>query len=951
MEADQTVVTPKSAVAKELVNMGYALVSKYGDQYKVEDKAEDLKWIDDNGDQQETATLVGDQIPDTVTYLVQPITYTITYQNASGSPAAAESELNALTAAAGTPAADADGKNPTRYTRKDTFTAKNPDRVYENSKWYQCSHWTLGDNTSDNTAGGLVGTKEYENLVVEQGTVGNLTFIANWGAVSDLGNLTVQKTVEGNAGDKRKDFHFTVTLSDTSISGTFGDMEFIDGKAAFTLKDGESKTAAGLLAGMTYTVTETESNRDGYVTGTSGATGMIAKDTPATASFTNTKNVGSLIVSNTVAGDFGDKNKKFHFTVSLTDAGGSRVNGTFGGVTFADGAAEFELRDDQSRELTGIPSGTKYKVMGEEAPGYTVAGTGSEGTIDAGTKTAAFTNIYTLQPVEADSAELGINGTKTLEGREFREGDEFRFVVRNSENAPEGQPLPTSAECVVNPESGNSTDIKFGRFTFVKPGTYLYMISEYLPQNDGADIIPGVTYDTAAYRLTVNVEDNKAGALVISNIRLERSDRIEVGQWTQLYYGKVLPLHAYCKFTNIYSAKEQTVALTGTKHLENKKLSDYGNRQFMFIVEAVGKKEADGSFVKDPMQPMPVGSKEGFFIHSNLQTGGIVLPGNTFTQEHIGAEYRYTITEYQPTTTGRYDGTGLDGAVKNADGKWVYKGVTYDDHVHTVDVAVNTVTNENNEDEIKVAVNHDTHGSGAMENFIFTNSYNASVSIPLTGTKKLAGRNFVQSDRFTFHITPEDGAPAPVDDDGKTVTQVVVEPADGNATGIDFGTLHFNVGHMNFETEKIFTYKLTEAEGTAAYMAYDTAERVIRVKVKDDGCGNMTAELVSQLDELVWINVYAPEVTETPTPTPEANMSVGDGEKPNTPAEPGKPDQPDSEKPTGQAEQVSAIENPPKTGDETNPNIWFAIMGFPAACLIAVLVMIEQRNKRAKHRK
>lgn len=57
------------------------------------------------------------------------------------------------------------------------------------------------------------------------------------------GSLTVTKTVDGNGGDKTKDFHFTVTLSDQSFSGTLGDMEFTDGVATFTLKHGESKTA------------------------------------------------------------------------------------------------------------------------------------------------------------------------------------------------------------------------------------------------------------------------------------------------------------------------------------------------------------------------------------------------------------------------------------------------------------------------------------------------------------------------------------------------------------------------------------------------------------------------------------------------------------------------------------------------------------------------------------
>ena len=107
----------------------------------------------------------------------------------------------------------------------------------------------------------------------------------------DTGNLTVSKVVAGNAGETDEGFRFTVTLSDTSINDTFGDMTFTDGVADFTLKHGESKTATGLPAGITYTVAEDDYSDDGYVTTKTGDTGTIAKDGTSTAVFTNTKDV------------------------------------------------------------------------------------------------------------------------------------------------------------------------------------------------------------------------------------------------------------------------------------------------------------------------------------------------------------------------------------------------------------------------------------------------------------------------------------------------------------------------------------------------------------------------------------------------------------------------------------------------------------------------------------
>ena len=104
------------------------------------------------------------------------------------------------------------------------------------------------------------------------------------------GSLTVSKTVAGNDGDTSKAFHFTVTLRNTSLSGTYGDMTFENGVATFALKHGGNKTASGLPVGVTYTVVEQEADQDGYTTTATGAGGTITKDVTAEANFTNTKN-------------------------------------------------------------------------------------------------------------------------------------------------------------------------------------------------------------------------------------------------------------------------------------------------------------------------------------------------------------------------------------------------------------------------------------------------------------------------------------------------------------------------------------------------------------------------------------------------------------------------------------------------------------------------------------
>ena len=101
----------------------------------------------------------------------------------------------------------------------------------------------------------------------------------------ETGSLTVSKTVSGSRGSKSREITFTVTLGDASVNGEYGEMTFHDGEAVFTLKHGESKTAACLPAGIRYTAAE--SDNSGYTVTASGETGTIEAGKTAAAAFHN----------------------------------------------------------------------------------------------------------------------------------------------------------------------------------------------------------------------------------------------------------------------------------------------------------------------------------------------------------------------------------------------------------------------------------------------------------------------------------------------------------------------------------------------------------------------------------------------------------------------------------------------------------------------------------------
>lgn len=108
--------------------------------------------------------------------------------------------------------------------------------------------------------------------------------------IPKTGGITVTKTVSGSGGDMDKAFPFTVTLSNSAINGTFGELEFVRGVATFQLKHGESKTASGLPEETSYIVVE--GDNDGYTVTKANDTGSIQPDVITAVTFKNHRDIG-----------------------------------------------------------------------------------------------------------------------------------------------------------------------------------------------------------------------------------------------------------------------------------------------------------------------------------------------------------------------------------------------------------------------------------------------------------------------------------------------------------------------------------------------------------------------------------------------------------------------------------------------------------------------------------
>ena len=336
-----------------------------------------------------------------------------------------------------------------------------------------------------------------------------------------LGGLTVAKETDGNGAETEDTFNFTVTLEHDTLplnnnyGVQFENVELAEGEtgykvtATFTLKGGEKKALTGIPAGTKYTVTEQDYTAEGYVTDTpTNATGEITHGGNPTVTFKNTRKVGGLTVSKTVAGNDFDANKAFNITVTLTapanvDLVGSYTGAANGNINVAatpTGAIwteTFSLKHGQSINFTGLPENTTYEVSEADyaAAGYvkTVSGA-EEGSIKAeATANVAYTNIR-------DTGDLAI--TKVVSGTGGDVNREFDFTLTLTKNeyganvdGTYDTTLTTATEEGTTTEDGTLTvsggtaefKLKHGQTITIKglPDGTGYEVTETVPTADG----------------------------------------------------------------------------------------------------------------------------------------------------------------------------------------------------------------------------------------------------------------------------------------------------------------------------------------------------------------------------------------------------------------------------------------------------------------------------------
>ena len=195
------------------------------------------------------------------------------------------------------------------------------------------------------------------------------------------GSLIVHKQTTGEqlVDDCDAEFTFVLTLDDETID-TVNDerygVRFENGKATFTLKDGESITIANLPARMGYTITE--QSKGGWLLARvdGDAEGKVPYCATAEIAFVNEKQTatGSLVVTKELAGelDADDADTVFNFMLMLDDNTITTADAEEYGVQFENGIASFSLKGGESITIANLPAGVGYTIAEVRQTGWTL---------------------------------------------------------------------------------------------------------------------------------------------------------------------------------------------------------------------------------------------------------------------------------------------------------------------------------------------------------------------------------------------------------------------------------------------------------------------------------------------------------------------------------------------------------------------------------------------------
>lgn len=194
----------------------------------------------------------------------------------------------------------------------------------------------------------------------------------------------------------------------------------------------------------------------------------------------------------------------------------------------------------------------------------------------------------------------------------------------------------------------------------------------------------------------------------------------------------------------------------------------------------------------------------------------------------------------------KYDKAGKHTyTLREVNGGTTSKGITYGDAKYTIET---TITDKG---DGTLKAEHVLKDATAAT---FKNTYSVTpldAELDFDLSKAIDGRDWTDSDEFSFTITAAEGTPLP---DPATVTVNKHDAKDGIAA-VKFGKIRYTAAGT-------YTYEIRENAGNAAGMAYDGHVATAEVTVTEDGEGKLTAN-VTKKENGRFTNTYRTELNYT----------------------------------------------------------------------------------------
>ena len=438
-----------------------------------------------------------------------------------------------------------------------------------------------------------------------------------------------------------------------------------------------------------------------------------------------------------------------------------------------------------------------------------------------GADNLTFTNVYKAKPTTAT-----ITATKVLNGKAL-EADKYEFELKKDE------------EVVATAKNAADGTVTFKEIEFATAGDYTYTITE----KAGSE--KGVTYDTAKHEVKVKVTDNGQGQLVAAVTGNNPT------------------------FTNTYKAATTTATITATKVLNGKAL-EAGKYEFELKegdkVIGTATNAADGTVTFEDIKYAAAGNHTYTITEKAGSEAGVTYDTakhevKVAVTDNGAGQLVATVTDNNPTFTNTYkaakttatitakkvlDGKALEadkyefelkegdeviGTAKNAaDGTVTFKDIEYKeagDHTYTITEKAGSEAGVTyDESTHKVTVKVTDNGAGQLvatatnNNPTFTNTYKAATtSATITATKVLNGKA-LEAGKYEFELK-----------EGDKVIGTATNAADGTVTFED----------IKYAAAGDHTYTISEKAGSEAGVTYDTAKHEVKVKVTDNGQGQLEA--------------------------------------------------------------------------------------------------------------